>query len=122
MKVSVLMAEPVIAIDENSSAQEAAETMGKEHIGSLLVTRRGTNVGIVTERDIMSNVIAVKGNLEEVKVKAIMSTPLVTIDKDADAEDAIKTMVKRKVRRLLVTDKGKIVGIFTTSDVTKLAL
>ena len=49
-----------------------------------------------------------------------MSTSLVTVDKDMDTEDAVRTMVKSKVRRLFITDKGKIVGIFTTSDVIKL--
>jgi len=121
MKVSTLMTQPVLEIDENLSAQESAEMMGKAHVGALLVKRKDENIGIVTERDIMSKIIAVRGDLEKTKAKEIMSTPVITIDKDTDAEDALKTMVKTKVRRLLITDKGKIVGIFTTSDVTKLA-
>lgn len=121
MNISTLMTHPVLKIDENSTAQESAEMMGKAHVGALLVIRKEEDVGIITERDILSKIIAVKGDLEKTKVKEVMSMPLVTIDKDMDAEDAIKTMVKSKVRRLLITDKGKIVGIFTTSDVIKLA-
>ena len=121
MKVSTLMTQPVLEIDENLSAQESAEMMGKAHVGALLVKRNDENIGIVTERDIMSKIIAIRGDLEKTKAKEIMSTPIITIDKDIDAEDALRTMVKTKVRRLLITDKGKIVGIFTTSDVTKLA-
>ena len=121
MKVSTLMTQPVLEIDENLSAQESAEMMGKAHVGALLVKRQKENVGIITERDIMSKIIAVRGDLEKTKAKEIMSTPLVTVDKDMDTEDAVRTMVKSKVRRLLITDKGKIVGIFTTSDVIKLA-
>jgi len=121
MKVSTLMTQPVLGIDGNLSAQESAEMMGKAHVGALLVKRNNENIGIVTERDIMSKIIAVRGDLEKTKAKEIMSTPVVTVDKDMDAEDALRTMVKTKVRRLLITDKGKIVGIFTTSDVTKLA-
>jgi predicted transcriptional regulator len=121
MKVSTLMTQPVLEIDENSTAQESGEAMGKAHVGALLVTRKEENVGIITERDILSKIIAVKGDLEKTKVKDVMSMPLVTVDKDMDAEDAIRKMIKNKVRRLLITDKGKIVGVFTTSDVTKLA-
>jgi predicted transcriptional regulator len=121
MKVSTLMTQPVLEIDENLTAQESAEMMGKAHVGALLVKRKEENVGIITERDIMSKIIAVKGDLEKTTAKEIMSTPVVTVDKDIDAEDALKTMAKSKVRRLLITDKGKIVGIFTTSDVIKLA-
>ena len=115
------MTQPVLEIDENLTAQESAEMMGKAHVGALLVKRKNENIGIVTERDIMSKIIAIRGDLEKTKAKEIMSTPIITIDKDIDAEDALRTMVKTKVRRLLITDKGKIVGIFTTSDVIKLA-
>lgn len=121
MKVSKSMTQPILRIDEDSTAQEAAEVMGKEHVGTLLVTERGDDVGIITERAIISKIIAKKGDLEEARVKEVMSKPLVTVDKDTTSEEAIRRMVENGVRRLLVMDKGKIVGIFTTSDVTKLA-
>ena len=114
------MTQPVLRIDEDSTAQQAAEVMGREHVGSLLVTRRGENVGIITERDIISKIIAVQGDLEATGVKAVMSQPLVTVNKNTTGEDAIRTMVDNDVRRLPVTDNERIIGIFTTSDVTKL--
>jgi len=120
MKISTLMTQPVLRIKEDSTAQKAVEVMGREHVGTLLVTSKGEDAGIVTERDIISKIIARKGDLEETRVKDIMSKPLVTVDKDITGEDAIRTMVENDVRRLPVTDKGRIVGIFTTSDVTKL--
>ena len=120
MKISTLMTQPVLKIDKDSTVQEAVEVMGREHVGTLLVTSNGEDAGIVTERDIISKIIARKGDLEETRVKEIMSKPLVTVDKDITGEDAIRTMVENDVRRLPVTDKGRIVGIFTTSDVTKL--
>jgi predicted transcriptional regulator len=121
MKISTLMTQPVLEIDENSTAQESGEMMGKAHVGALLVTRKQENVGIITERDILSKIIAARGDLETTIVKDVMSMPLVTVDKDMDAEDAIRKMNKNKVRRLFITDKGRIVGVFTTSDITKLA-
>jgi len=120
MNISTLMTYPVLRIDKDSTAQEAAEVMGREHVGSLLVRRRGEDIGIITERDIISKIISRRGDLEETKVKDIMSKPLVTVDRDTTGEDAIRTMVENDVRRLPVTDKGRIIGIFTTSDVTKL--
>jgi len=120
MKISRLMTQPVLRIDEASTAQQAAEVMGRERVGALLVTRRGEDVGIITERDIISKIIATKGHLDETPVTAVMSKPLVTVDRDTVGEDAIRTMVENDVRRLPVTDEGRIVGMFTTSDVTKL--
>lgn len=84
------------------------------------MTRHGEDVEIITERDVISKIITTKGNLDEIDVKAVMSKPLVTIDRNTVGEKAIRTMVQNDVRRLPVTDEGRIVGMFTTSDVTKL--
>jgi len=120
MSISELMTHPVMRIDEDSTIQEAVEIMGKESFGTLLVTREGKNVGIITAGDIISKIVAKKKDLETIKVKEIMSSPLVTIDKKMTGEDALRTMVNNDVRRLLITDNEEIVGIFTTSDITKL--
>ena len=121
MMISKLMTQPVIRIDEDSTIQEAVEIMGKENFGTLLVTRHGKDAGIITAGDIISQVVAKKDDLNTIKVKVLMSTPLVTVDKKITIEDAIRTMVTNDVRRLLITDNEEIIGIFTTSDVTKLA-
>jgi CBS domain-containing protein len=120
MKVSVLMTQPVLRIDEDSTIQKAMEIMSKERVGALLVMREGKDVGIVTEKDIISKIVARKDDWEEAGVKDFMSIPIVTVDKDMDIEDAVKIMVEHGVRRVLVTDKREIVGIFSTGDVTKL--
>ena len=121
MRISTLMEKPVLRIDEHSTVQKAAEIMGKNRVGSLLVNRGKEDIGIITERDVMSRVIAEKRDLEEVRVKEVMSKPLVTIDKDTEAEKVIKVMAEKGVGRVLVTEDDKIVGIFSTSDITKLA-
>ena len=122
MMMSKLMTQPVIQIDEDSTIQEAVEIMGKENFGTLLVTRHGKDVGIITAGDIISKVVAKKEDLETIKVKEIMSSPIVTVDKKTTGEDALRTMVKNGVRKLLIKDKEEIVGIFTTSDITRLVL
>jgi CBS domain-containing protein len=122
MKVSTLMEKQVISIEENALVQTAAEIMGKKRIGSLIVTKGQAQVGIITERDIMSKVIAEKRDLETVKVKEVMSTPIVTVNKDMEGEAVLKIMAENGVRKVLVTEKTGIVGIFSTSDITKLAI
>ena len=120
MSMSKLMTQPVMRIYEDSTIQEAVEIMGKESFGTLLVTRDGKDVGIITAGDIISKVVAKKKDLETIKVKEIMSSPLVTADKKTTGENALRMMVKNDVRRLLITDNEEIIGIFTTSDITKL--
>ena len=121
MKIFELMERTIRRIDEDSTVQKAAEIMGKEHVGSLVVRDEKEDVGIITERDIMTRIIAENRDLDVFKVKDVMSTPLVTVDKDADPESVIRLMADKRVRRVLVTDVDRIVGVFSTSDLTKLA-
>ena len=120
MIMTKLMTKPVVRIDEDSTVQEAVVIMSTESFGTLLVTRHGKDVGVITAGDILSKVLAQKHALDTVQVKEIMSTPLVTADKQITGENALKMMVHNNVGRLLITDNEEIVGIFTTSDVTKL--
>jgi len=120
MSISKLMTKPVLRIADDATIQEAVEIMGKEDISTLLVTRHGRDVGILTAGDVISKVVAKKKDLDTVRVKDVMSVPLITIDKKMSGEDALRMMVKHDVRRLLITDDDEIVGIFTTSDITKL--
>ena len=58
------------------------------------------------------------GNIEE-KAEEIMSSPLITIEVNAAIGEAAKLMSDKKIRRLLVTEKGSIVGIITEKDVLR---
>jgi CBS domain-containing protein len=120
MRISTLMENPVLRITEETTVKEAAETMGKNRVGSLLVTREDVDVSIVTERDILSKVITAQRDLDKTYVKDIASQPLITVDKDMDAEQVLELMANLKVRRILITDQENIVGIFSTSDLIKL--
>ena len=109
MSISKLMSQPVTRIKEGSTIQEAVEINGQD-------------IGIITAGDIISKVVAEKKNLESINVKEIMASPIVVADKRITGEEALRTMVKYDVRRLLITNNEEIVGIFTTSDITKLVL
>ena len=120
MKITSLMTQPVIEIDEDSSILEAAKKMSESEVGSLIVIRHGEGtVGIITEKDIITKVVAKEGDLKSIKVKSVMSTPLVTIEKDIDGKEALLEMAKHKVNILPIVDKGQIIGIFSTADIIK---
>ena len=86
MRISTLMETTVLRIDEYTTVLTAAELMGKNRVGSLLVTQGTGDVGIITERDVMSKVIAEKRSLAKAKVKDVMSKPLITVDKNTEGE------------------------------------
>jgi len=117
--VKNVMTKPVITIDKDNSVFAAAKAMSKKGIGSIVVTDNGKPVGITTERDILQGVVAKGLDASKVKMDDIMSKPLMTINGNMPIINAIRIMEKNKVRRLLVIEKGKIVGIVTQRDLLR---
>jgi len=116
--VKDVMSYPVVTISHEADMMEVSKCMGRNHIGSLIVEENGESSGIVTERDLLSRVIARGKDLREVKVVSIMSSPLITIEPDKSVRKAAKTMMEKK-GRLVVFSEEELVGIITASDLVK---
>lgn len=113
------MTTDIKSIDESEKVTEAINKMIDNNIGSIVVKRDNEYVGIITERDILK--ISREENIysPDLKVKKIMSAPLITIDASAPIGRATTIMESKGVRRLLVEDNDKIVGIITQKDVLR---
>jgi len=117
--VKSVMAKPVITINKDSSVLEAAKIMSEKGIGSIVITDKGKPVGITTERDILQRVVGKGLDASKVNMKAVMSHPIITINGRMPIINAIRMMEKNKVRRLLVVERGKLVGIVTQRDLLR---
>ncbi|MFQ5761726.1 MAG: cyclic nucleotide-binding/CBS domain-containing protein [Candidatus Bathyarchaeia archaeon] len=115
-KVRDIANKTIISVTGETTVRDAAKLMVEKNIGGLVVTDKGSPVGIVTERDILKKITAAGSDPDCVQTKTIMSSPLVTVDADATVEDAAELMMRQKIRRLLVTEAGKIAGVFTMRD------
>jgi CBS domain-containing protein len=113
-----LMSQDVVTVTPEASLAEAARIMGEKHIGSLIVMKYKTPVGIVTERDLLSKVLAYGLFLRDGKVEDVMSYPLNGVSYNAQIKEVAKSMISRK-SRLAVFDSGTLVGIITASDLIK---
>jgi CBS domain-containing protein len=113
--VKDVMTPKVATITEDKTMAEAATLMGARRIGSLIVVSDGQPKGVVTERDLLSGVLAIGRDPIKTRVGEAMSWPLTTIPPDAPIKEAAKIMMKRK-GRLAVMDKEKLVGIVSASD------
>ena len=121
MMVSHMMDEPVstytdrklTVIDSNIKLSEAAQQMVKSNIDSFLVSENDDVVGIVTNKDILSDIVAKGKDPSKVSVKEIARKPLIKIQKESTVKDAILLMNKHNVRRLIVTDAIKPIGTIT---------
>ena len=117
MRVAEAMRKNIVRVEESASVAEASLNMYKKGQGCAIVMRQGKPLGIVTERDVTWKVAAKGLDPKSVKVAEIMSTPLITIDPDADLTEAARIMKKHKIRRLAVVKEETLHGILTAADI-----
>jgi len=118
LEVNEIMSRGVVTTTPEATIYEAAKIMGDKHIGSLIVVKYETPVAIVTERDLLSKVLAKGLDPKEVMVDGVMSYPLIKICPTAKIRDAAQMMIKKK-GRLAVFECGNMVGIITASDLIR---
>jgi len=119
LKVEDVMVESVVTVDADSSVMKAVKVMNEHEIGCLVVIRRGKAVGIITERDLLKRVIAKSKNPNRIKVREIMTKPLIAGQPEMDLEDATRLMFERKIKKLPVVDHGRLLGLITLTDVAR---
>ena len=118
MMVRDVMSSPVVTMDEDETANRAAANMDMKDLGAVIVQNKaGKSIGIITERDIVKRVVAKNLKPDTVKAKEIMTTPLVTIEPEANITDAARRMTRLDIRRLGVIYKGNLVGIISSKDI-----
>jgi len=110
-----IMTRALITVNRSTTALQVAKMMEQGGIGAVLVQDNGNPVGIVTDRDYATRIAANDLPLNTA-VENIMSTPLITINHDEPISAAAERMTSKKIRKLPVTENGKIVGIVTSTD------
>ena len=121
-KVKHIMTKDIISVDHDVSVSQAGSTMIKNNIGAVVVTKNKKPIGIITEVDIIKRCCIGKICSEDLKAEEIMASPLITIEGKSAIGKAAKLMSDKDIRRLLVTENGKIVGIVTEKDVLRATL
>ena len=120
MKISEIMSERVVTIDQREPVIAAARLLKRMNLGALPVTdRSGKLVGMLTDRDIVVRCVAAGGNAREMTVGDIMSRGVVTASPDSEVSDAARRMGRGQVRRLPVVEGGKLVGMLSLADMAR---
>ncbi len=117
MLVKHVMRKPVTC-SPDISVKDAVKLMLEYGIGSVIVVdAHGKIVGILTERDVMRFVAYKGGDPSLTHVRELMTKRVIVINENARLKDAAKLMIKHNIKKLpVVNDKGKLVGIITTTD------
>ena len=121
MKIGELCTRNTFIIQKDDNVIEAAKLMRVFNVGDLIVVMANkegnTPIGIVTDRDIVVNVVADSADIQNVKVSEIMSKELVTGSEDDGVYESIERMRVHGIRRLPVVDKeGYLAGILSVDD------
>ncbi len=121
-KISVKdsMVTNVITVEPSVTVSQAAKTMINKDIGGLVVLKDEKPVGIITEKD-FTKIIAEEEDPHKLKIKEVMTKPLITISPQAGLVDAAKLMTSSHVRKLPVLENDKLVGIITAEDIVRVA-
>ena len=113
--VEDVMTRAIISVTNETTVFQVAKMMEQGGIGAVLVKKNGHLSGIITDRDYATKIVA--HNLpSDAPVEQIMSSPLITINFDESISAAAKRMTSKKIRKLAVTDNGKIIGLITSTD------
>jgi len=115
----------IIITEQTISVAEAAALMRRHHVGDLVVVEKhgekSLPVGIITDRDIVIEVIAQKIDPESLTVRDVMSNNPVSVSEQHSLLDTLEVMKKRGVRRLLIVDQsGSLQGMLTADDAVEL--
>ncbi len=116
MKIEDVMSRDLIIGSINQKVSEIAELMKKYDIGFIPIEQNKHIIGVVTDRDIVCSTFSAELD-SDAKIERYMTNNVISIDKDDSLENALKTMGQEKVKRLIVSDHEKVVGILSLSDI-----
>ena len=118
MKIRDIMTTNVELVEPGATVQDCARKMKELDIGSLPVCDGERIQGLVTDRDIVVNVVARGEDSTKVTAADVMTSPIVYVFEDDEVGDAARLMEVKQIRRLVVLDRDKkLVGILALGDI-----
>lgn len=106
----------VISVSPETSLRAAAKTMAHHRIGAIVVMDEGSLVGVFTERDLLTRVVADDVDIDETAIREVMTSSVVTLGFDASANDALRLMTQVGIRHIIVEEGGVVYGMVSLRD------
>ncbi len=118
MKIRDIMTSPAISISPNESVEVAARTLTHYNIGALPVCGSdGKICGLVTDRDLVTRCMASNRAPGQTTVRDVMTGQVMSVQPDMEIDAAARLMGKQQIRRLPVTQNGKLCGMVSLGDI-----
>ena len=119
MIVRDIMARNVKTVRTDDTVLDAVRKMIKFSIGSVIVISAGRPVGIITERNILERIVEPRLDAGAVRVKDVMSSPVISVGSNTAIDEAAKIMSDKSIKTLPVVEREKVIGVVTSSDIVK---
>lgn len=120
--VTILLKEKstsVYCIAVDSTVDAAVSEMNRQRVGSIVVKNANKVVGIFTERDVLTRIVAAGRDPKATTVIEVMTADFLSITQDTSVEDAMQMMTDKRVRHLPVFDGEQLLGLISIGDVTR---
>ncbi len=114
--VKDIMQKNVMTIQEDKTALDAAKMIAEKDISFLVIIKDEKPIGVITERDFVRKIAAEDKNASQVPLSEIMSYKFRWVEPSTDIEDAVQKMLNHNIRRLIVLENEKLVGVITQTD------
>ena len=118
-KIRDIMQKNVITIEHDKTAHDAACLISEKDISFLVIMKDDIPIGVLTESDFVKRLSARDKKASEVNISEIMSNKFRWVNPETEIEDAIQKMLNNNIRRLLILDDDKLVGVLTQTDLTE---
>ncbi len=114
--VEYVLTHNIVTLESDRSVADAVALMKERNSRSMLVMHNGEAIGIVTKTDILFKVMAQGKNPSKVRLREIMSAPIITITPKTSIGDALAVMEKHVLRQLVVSSGSTVIGMVSRED------
>ena len=111
-----IMEKNVITIEHDKSSLEAAKLMTEKNISFLVIMKDNVPIGVLSESDFVRKIAANDKSSSKIPISDVMSHKFRSVEPLTAIEDAVQKMLNNNIRRLLVIDNEKLVGVITQTD------
>ncbi|MEO9320447.1 MAG: CBS domain-containing protein [Nitrososphaera sp.] len=117
--VGEVMRTDVAVLEFDASVQEALNNMQEKNLRSVLVAHKGEVVGLVSKTDVLFKVTSQGKNPSKVRVREVMSSPVVAVNPQTTIQEALEMMDRKKVRQVMVHAFAAVLGMVTREDISE---
>lgn len=117
--VKDVMSSPVLTIDIKKNARDAGRLMRKHRKGFLVVTEKNRPAGVISESDLIEEVVCKNTKADKIKLENLMHEPIIAVDPEDDILTASRKMKENNIHRLPVVSGGRVAGVISLTDIAR---